>query len=127
VELNRKTGTVLLVEDEDVLRRMVRRVLVRHGYTVIEACDGQAAELLFEEYAASIDVLLTDVIMPHMGGVDLARKLLAIRPGIRLIFMTGHADAELLGAFLDDGAVLLRKPFTNEALASEIHSALRET
>jgi DNA-binding NtrC family response regulator len=106
---------------------MVRRILVRHGYTVLEACDGQAAELLFEKYAPSIDVLLTDVIMPNMGGMELARKLRAIRPGVKVIYMTGYADYALLGLSMDESAVVLPKPFTNEALANKIRWALKGT
>lgn len=89
---------------------------------MFEAPDGQAAEHLFEQHGASIDLLLTDVMMPGMGGVELSHKLRAMQPGVKVLYMTGYDDGALTARA--HGAALLRKPFTSEALSSEIRRSL---
>jgi two-component system, cell cycle sensor histidine kinase and response regulator CckA len=116
--------TILLVEDEAGLRDLLRKILRRQGYTVIEACDGAAAERLFETHANSIDLLLTDVVMPNMGGIELSQKLLAIRPGVKIVYMTGYAQNDALTNAVDRGAELIQKPFTPQALSKKIRKAL---
>lgn len=123
-ETIKNMGTILLVEDETGLRKFVSRVLTRLGYTVFEAPDGESAEHLFEQHGASIDLLLTDVMMPGMSGVELSHKLRAIRPGVKVLYMTGYDDGAL--AARAHGAALLRKPFTSEALSSEIQRSLEQ-
>jgi len=118
VDVTKNIGTILLVEDEIGLRKYVSKVLQRLGYNVLEASGGDAAALLFEEHAASIDLLLTDVIMPGMGGVELSHRLRAICPDVKVLYMTGYDDGSLKERA--DGAALLRKPFTSEALEREI-------
>ncbi len=90
------TETVLLVEDEDAVREIVRRVLERPGYYVLEASSGPRALALSATWARGIDLLLTDVIMPEMNGPQLAAQLLVLRPGLRVLYASGYA-ADALG------------------------------
>ncbi|MBX6366110.1 MAG: response regulator, partial [Gemmatimonadetes bacterium] len=117
--------TVLLVEDEPSVRSLARRVLQRQGYTVLEAADGEAALALAAQHAERIDLLLSDVVMPRMSGRALASHLAKLRPGLRVLFMSGYAD-ELRGRHgtVDDGIAYLQKPFTPEDLASRIRTLL---
>ena len=117
--------TVLLVEDEALVRSLVRRVLVGRGYTVIEAADGVQARELVGRHRGPIDLLLTDVVMPGgLTGFELARQLRAERPITRVIFMSGYADLHLLGADQAAAADILAKPFTPDALARRVREAL---
>ena len=110
-------GTVLVAEDEDAVRALARQVLVREGYTVIVASDGEQALRSAERHAGRIDLLLTDVIMPGLNGPDLAEKLLAARPGTKVLFMSGHAgDALDRFGLRREKVPFLPKPFTPEIL-----------
>ncbi len=113
--------TILLVEDEAALRNLAAASLKRMGYVVFEAGDGVEALDVAAENPGTIDVVITDMIMPRMGGLELVGKLRAKRPGIRVIFMSGYTEAATLErAQLEPGSVLLSKPFSIEALASKI-------
>jgi CheY-like chemotaxis protein len=118
-ELHRGHETVLLVEDEPRVRAVAGLALRRAGYAVLEAPDGQAA-LEVARGAARLDVLVTDVVMPRLGGVDLAARLEAERPGVAVVFMSGY-DRE---AQLPDSAGVLRKPFTAATLTRAIRERL---
>ena len=113
-------GTVLLAEDDRSVRRLVAAELTRRGFTVLEAEDGAAALEMFRNEAARVDVLVTDVVMPRMNGADLAKAAEAVRPGLKILFISGHP--ERAGAGLDPtGATnLLMKPFTADTLAARI-------
>ena len=113
-------GTVLLAEDDRSVRRLVVSELTRRGFTVIEAEDGAAALEIFRKEHNRIDVLVTDVVMPRMNGADLARAVDRIRPGLKILFISGHP--ERAGAGLDPKGVtnLLMKPFTADTLAARI-------
>jgi PAS domain S-box-containing protein len=117
----RGEGRILLVEDEIVVRDFARTVLAKAGYTVIEAGDGSEALSLHAGLDTPIDILVTDVIMPGMGGVELARRLRATRPDLKVIYITGHPD-EALGAQgeLAEGVNLVRKPFSGTELLGMI-------
>jgi two-component system cell cycle sensor histidine kinase/response regulator CckA len=115
------TETILLVEDEEPVRELVRRVLEGAGYEVLPAGRPSEADALLEAHER-IDLMLTDVVMPEMSGYDLAERVRARRPEIRLLFMSGYAP-RLSGAQLAAGE-LLKKPFAPEQLARAVRSAL---
>ena len=117
--------TILLVEDEQSVRRVVREILKSRGYTVVAAEDGRAALQLADGYEGTIDLLLTDVMMPHVKGPELADELQQRRPGLKVVYMSGYNEESVLGERLRTGnTVLLRKPFAPELLAREIRKAL---
>jgi two-component system, cell cycle sensor histidine kinase and response regulator CckA len=96
-----------------------------HGFTVLEATDGQAALALAEGHPGEIHLLLTDVVMPKLGGAELARRLRETRPGIRVLFMTGYStEAVATHGVLAPDSSLLQKPFTVEELMSRVREAL---
>jgi len=113
-------GIVLLAEDDRSVRRLVVSELTRRGFTVLEAEDGAAALDMFRKEKDRVDVLVTDVVMPRMNGADLARAAGSLRPGLKILFISGHP--ERAGAGLDPTGVtnLLMKPFTADTLAARI-------
>jgi PAS domain S-box-containing protein len=116
--------TVLVVEDQDGLREVAKRLLQRQGYTVLAAADAAEAVRLFEQHP-SIDVLLTDVVMPGASGPELTRQLIAQRPALKVIYMSGYTeDAILRHGVLKPGIAFLHKPFTSETLGRKIRDVL---
>jgi CheY-like chemotaxis protein len=123
--LTRGTETVLLVEDEDQVRDLAREVLQMNGYTVLEAPDGGEAVRICEQYRDRIDLVLTDMIMPHMNGRELFALLSAARPDLKVLYMSGYTDQAVIGeGLLDEGAAYLQKPFTLDGLAQKIREVL---
>ncbi|MGH3103067.1 MAG: ATP-binding protein [Gaiellaceae bacterium] len=119
------SGTILLVEDEDIVRNLIIEILERYGYTVLAAAGPEQGLEIGERYGASIDLLLTDVVMPKMSGRELAQRLLAARPSARLIYMSGYTDGALLEhGVLADGTMFLQKPFSSEELARKVREVL---
>jgi PAS domain S-box-containing protein len=119
------TETVLLAEDEDGVRALVLEVLQRSGYTVLEARDGEEALSLSAKYDGPIHLLLTDVVMPRLGGGRLARRLTRSRPETRVLFMSGFADSTLVRHEVVSGDVdCILKPFTPEDLARKVREAI---
>jgi CheY-like chemotaxis protein len=119
------TETVLIAEDEEGVRDLVQQVLRRSGYTVLEARDGEEALALVEQHPGPIHLLLTDVVMPRLGGGRLARRLLRLRPETRVLFMSGFADSTLARHEVVSGdADCLIKPFSAEALARKVRETL---
>jgi PAS domain S-box-containing protein len=117
--------TILVVEDEDALREVSRRILARNGYQVLTAASGVEALELVAAYEKDIDLLLTDVVMPHMLGKELATKMRAVRPDIEVLYMSGYAQPVLASqGTLDPGVALLNKPFTEAQLIEEVQEAL---
>jgi signal transduction histidine kinase/ActR/RegA family two-component response regulator len=117
--------TVLVAEDEPSVRLFVERILASRGYSVILATDGMDALRLSRECREEIHMLLTDVVMPRLGGRELSERLLAERPGLRVLFMSGHTDDALLGhGVLDGQAHFLQKPFNTGALLARIDEVL---
>jgi len=113
-------GTILLVEDEAALRALSAESLKRLGYDVLPAANGIEA-LTLAEQSGPIDLLITDVVMPKMGGLELVEKLKATRPGLRVIFISGYAEAAAHeSAGIPGDAILLNKPFSADALARKI-------
>lgn len=119
-----RQAVVLVAEDDTPVRRLMVESLTQRGFTVIEASDGEQAREAVNRHEGPIDLLLTDLRMPRLGGVELARWLAANRPGIRVLFMSGYAAP----ATVTDGAFgpqsFLQKPFTREALLDRIKELL---
>jgi len=121
----RGTETVLLVEDEDSVRSLARITLQRHGYHVLEARHGGEALLLCEQHPGHIDLLATDVVMPHMSGLDLTKRLLPLCPGLRVLYMSGYLDdAVMRHGLLHAEVSFLQKPFSPDALAHKVREVL---
>ncbi len=119
------TGTILLVEDEEALLNLAAERLTECGYTVLPARDGIHALEIARSCKESIDLLLTDIMMPKMGGLALARSMSELRPGIRIVFMTGHAEREAsYREALRSGAESIQKPFSHEQLVRTVRHAL---
>jgi PAS domain S-box-containing protein len=118
-------GTVLVVEDEVAVRRVVRRILAPHGHTVLEAADGRDALAVLAAYDGPIDLVLTDVVMPGLSGRALATQIAAERPGTAVLFMSGYTDDEIVRRDLAvPGAAVLEKPFTPDDLLAAVDAAL---
>lgn len=119
-----RPATILLVEDEAAIRQLARRILERRGHTIIEAEDGQAGlEALGS--LATVDLVLTDLTMPRMGGVEMAARIAETRPDVPVIFMSGHGESALArDGVLDPGIRLLSKPFAIDDLVAIVHDAL---
>ncbi len=115
-------GTVLLVEDERAVRMIVERVLRRSGLDVLAACDGIAALELFDD--AAVDVLISDVVMPGLDGVELLERMRERRPGLPVVLMSGYAEPPQRRALDDAGAVFLAKPFAADDLLAAVAAAL---
>jgi len=118
------TETILLVEDEDVVRTLTRRVLERCGYTVLSCANGADAVELAAGHSDPIHLLLTDVVMPGLRGHEVAEHVVASRPGIKVLYMSGYADEALLGAAAIAGPALIEKPFAVDTLARRVREAL---
>ncbi|MFN2316126.1 MAG: PAS domain S-box protein [Gemmatimonadales bacterium] len=124
VEL-RGSETILVVEDEDLIRHLVVRILERQGYRVLSAAAGDEALTLAAGYREPLHLLVTDVVMPRMTGDELARRLLAERPDLRVLFVSGYTeDTVVHQGVLDQGVHFLEKPFTHEGLARKVREVL---
>jgi CheY-like chemotaxis protein/anti-sigma regulatory factor (Ser/Thr protein kinase) len=119
------TETLLVVEDEDSVRRMARRMLESIGYTVLTARSAAEALLMLERRDQKVHLMLTDVVMPGMSGPDLVARLAEIHPGIRVLYTSGHADnAALRDAVLDGGIEFISKPYTRAELTRKVRDIL---
>ena len=118
------TETVLLVEDEEMLRRLARRVLSQHGYTVLEAGDGDEALTVAEATGSPIDLVLTDVVMPNLSGPELGERISALQPLAKVVYMSGYMDAHGASSAIARGAEFIAKPFTPSALIAKIRGVL---
>jgi two-component system, cell cycle sensor histidine kinase and response regulator CckA len=117
--------TILLVEDEDVVRGLARKILEQAGYNVIDAHGGEEAIRLCRECADPIQLLLTDVVMPGISGKEVADRLKALRPATRVLFMSGYTDEAIVHhGVLDSGVEFIQKPFTPSALARKVREVL---
>ena len=120
--------TILLVDDEAILRRLVRKILQTNGYTVLEASRGTDALHICQQHKGPIHLLLTDVLMPEMDGHNLAEQATAVRPHMRVLYMSGAADNALVALFDRTlSRALIRKPFTPDDLASKVRRLLSAT
>ena len=117
--------TVLVVEDEDSVRELVQQILEEHGHAVLTARHGRDALLIAERYERPIDLLVTDVVMPEMGGGELVERLLTERPNLKVLYISGYTNDEVLRRGLQSGAAgLLHKPFTSGDLMRRVREAL---
>jgi PAS domain S-box-containing protein len=118
--------TVLLVEDEGAVRQFAGRMLRKLGYTVLEAANGEEALHTAAEYEGKIDLLLTDMVMPQLGGKVLADQLQSQRPGLKVLFMSGYTDSGIARqGQLEAGIGFLQKPFSSEQLARQVREVLQ--
>jgi CheY-like chemotaxis protein len=117
--------TVLLVEDEDGVRELIWKILTEHGYTVLEARHGRDALDVAASYQHPIQLLLSDVVMPEMGAGELADQLLAERPEMKVIYISGYTTDEVVrrGVSQNDAA-FIQKPFTPDELMQQVRSVL---
>jgi len=119
------TETILLVEDDEAVRGLALRVLRRTGYTVLEATTGVDALRICADAGATIDLVVTDMMMPEMGGRELAQKLAEVHPRAQLLFMSGYTEeAVRKNGFLEPGVAFLEKPFTADGLRDMVRQAL---
>ncbi len=117
--------TVLLVEDEEAVRTIAQRVLERHGYKVLPAPNGVHALRIAEEFAGTIELVVTDLVMPQMGGQQLVKRLGGRRPAIRILMMSGYtSDQSFRQRVLEQGIPFLEKPFTPGLLLAKVRAAL---
>lgn len=121
----RGSERVLLVEDEDGVRALARHVLAGCGYSVLEARDGPEAVQLAGQHAGPIDLLVTDVVMPRIGGRQVAERVAALHPGVKVLFLSGYTDdAVVRHGILEAQVAFLQKPFSPAALAAKVREVL---
>jgi CheY-like chemotaxis protein len=117
--------TILVVEDEDEVRKLVVGILSKQGYRVLDASHGGDALLMLEENREPIHLLLTDVVMPGINGPDFARRMKFVYPDLRVLYMSGYADNVIFQhGILDQAMAFLQKPFTVERLAGKVREVL---
>jgi len=122
---DRGQETILLVEDEAILRRLARQYLETQGYKILEAEDGAAALQIVDGYKGTIDLLLSDVIMPGMNGRELAARVIKLLPDVRVLYMSGYAENAVgMDGTIDAGINLLQKPFSLPVLKDRVREVL---
>jgi CheY-like chemotaxis protein len=118
---------VLIVEDEDAVRRLAERILRSAGYKILSAASGGDALVLCEKHSGTIDLLLTDVVMPQMSGRELADRLTMARQGLKVLYMSGYTDNAIIHhGVLDPGIRFVGKPFSAAELTRKVREALEE-
>jgi len=127
-EISKGTETILVVEDAEPLRASTKEFLSASGYTVLEAANGDEAIRIAQSHAGTIDLLLTDVVMPRMGGKPLVEQMAQIRPSTRVLYMSGYPNDGIVQAgVLANGVALLEKPFTREILSRRVRQVLDDS
>jgi two-component system cell cycle sensor histidine kinase/response regulator CckA len=117
--------TILLVEDEEIVRNLVQKVLKANGYTVLVAASGRDAERVARDTAGPIHLLMTDVVLPGINGRQVAQLLTGVRPGIRVLYLSGYTDNVIVHhGVLDPGVAFLQKPFTPAVLGRRVREVL---
>ena len=116
---------VLVVDDEAAVRRFAVRVLQREGYAVIEAIDGAEALELIKQDSVSIDVVVSDIVMPRLNGVELMQALAVSHPGLPVILMSGYATAALAELGIAAPCAIIAKPFVSDRLLEEVRRCAR--
>jgi CheY-like chemotaxis protein len=123
-EASKGSEVILLVEDEDTVRNLARMVLETSGYVVLDARDGREGLALCDAHQGPIDLLVTDVVMPELGGRELAEGALKRRPGIKVVFVSGHSQEVVLKEGVKKGIAFLRKPFSPLELTQAVRRVL---
>jgi nitrogen-specific signal transduction histidine kinase/ActR/RegA family two-component response regulator len=124
-ELPRGNETILIVEDEEEVRKLAGKILERQGYRILEASQGDDALRISEKHGVPIDLILVDVIMPGMSGSELAKHLKSPHPKMKVLYMSGHTDDAILHhGVLEKGVNYIQKPFTMDRLARKVREAL---
>ena len=120
-----RLATILVVEDEDLLRRLTTRILELGGYRLLEAANGGEALMLSQDYDGGIDLLLTDVVMPRMSGRQLAEHLAPLRPDMKVLYTSGYTDNAIVHqGVLDEGTPFIQKPFSASNLLNKVWEVL---
>jgi two-component system, cell cycle sensor histidine kinase and response regulator CckA len=123
----RGSGTILIAEDDPGVRRLAQRILSDAGYAVLTAADGGDALAVLDAHPEAIDLLFTDVIMPTMGGRELARRIAEVRPKMRILFTSGYPGDALTGdATFPPGTSFIGKPYAAEVLAARVRELLED-
>jgi CheY-like chemotaxis protein len=122
----RGSETILVVEDEESVRRLIHSILRKAGYTVLQARDGQEALSFCQDYTDPIHLLFSDVVMPQMSGPELATRVSSLRPDLKMLFTSGYTDnAVVLHGVLEANTPFLQKPFTPAGLTSKVREVLQ--
>jgi CheY-like chemotaxis protein len=117
--------TILLVEDEDSVRKLALHILKTSGYKVLEAASARDALAIEGDYKGTIHLLITDMVMPRMGGRELSQRLLALRPQIKVIYMSGYTDNSVIHDLtLESGTCFIHKPFSPVVLLQNVRALL---
>jgi CheY-like chemotaxis protein len=125
VDLTRGDETVLLAEDEDVVREMATEILRASGYHVLQARNGDEALRMAAQYDGEIHLMLTDVVMPQMSGRELADQLTPLRREMKVLYMSGYTDDAIVQhGVLEAGTAFIAKPFTVDALSRKVREIL---
>jgi PAS domain S-box-containing protein len=123
--VKRGTETVLLVEDDEAVRALVRQALLRDGYKVLDSADPLEAQRISAEYRGRIQLLITDVVMPKVSGRELAERISQLRPNMKILYMSGYTDGAVLNSgILEEEVAFLQKPFTPDALTAKVREVL---
>ena len=121
----KNTEMILLLDDDEIVRKFVLHVLQASGYAVIEASNGPEALRIANEHTGPINLLLTDMKMPKMNGRELAERLMPLRPGVKVLYISGHTDSATVNEMaLQRGANFLQKPFTPDRLTTKVRKVL---
>ncbi|MBI3722612.1 response regulator, partial [bacterium] len=123
--IHRGTEKILLVEDDESVRSLVQTVLAQQGYAVIEATTGNDALRLWQESGSDVDLVVTDVVMPEMGGDSLVKQLRAVHPKVRVLFMSGYTQSGIVkhGVLVPE-TEFIQKPFTPASLMQKVRAVL---
>ena len=116
--------TILVVEDGEAVRNLVCLMLVQSGYRVLEASDGRAALRLCETHPQPIQLVLTDLVMPHMKGSELVERLRRVRPELRILLMSGYTEDPVIQRLGRNSVAFLEKPFTSVSLMEKVREVL---
>ena len=117
--------TILIVEDDDALRNLVREILMRQGYRILEAENGIEALRVSDEHEGQIHLMITDVVMPKMGGRELEERLRPLRPEMKVVYMSGYTDNAIVHhGVLRPGIEFLQKPLRSESLKRKVREVL---
>src|SRR5208337_2612004 len=121
------TGTVLLVEDDDMVRKITTEMLEMIGYTTLSIGSPMEALSFFKNNDTYIDLVITDVVMPQISGKELSERIKAIRPGVKVLFMSGYSTNVIAHqGVLEEGVHFIQKPFSLNDLARKVHDAIKD-